>query len=78
MNLPPYLVPIDITKDGADEQIKKAGELARALLTFDLICLEHGIFAREVTERHVGREETRHRVGEHCWHEISIKNHEII
>lgn len=78
MNLPPYLKPINILDPGADEEIKRMGELARALITFDLICLEHGVIAREVTEKNLEREETRHRVGEMCWHEISTRNHEVV
>lgn len=75
--LPPYLKPVNILDPDANEQIKRAGELSRALLAFDLICLEHGVFAREIQEEHLEREETRHRVGEHCWHEITAKRHTV-
>lgn len=71
MKLPPYLKPIDITQEGANEEIKRMGELARAIITYDLVCAEHGIFAREVTENHLEREEARHREQEHCWHSVS-------
>lgn len=75
--LPPYLEPVDILDPNATEKIKRAGELSRALIAFDLICLEHGIFARQIQEAHLHREETRHRVGEACWHEITARKHTV-
>lgn len=73
MPLPPYLKPIDILQPGANEEIKKMGELARAIIAYDLLCSEHGIFAREIQEENLDMEETRHRVGEMCWHEVEAK-----
>lgn len=78
MKLPAFLKPINILEPGADEEIKRMGELARAIVTFDLICLEHGVIAREVQEHNIQREETRHRVGEMCWHQINTRNHEVV
>lgn len=76
--LPPYLSPVDITKDDANQKIKEMGELSRAMIAFDLVCLEHGVFAREVQEDDLELEERKHRIGEGCWHELSIRNHEVI
>ena len=73
MNLPPYLKPIDITQEGADQKIREAGELARAMICFDLICEEHGLFMREVQEEHIDREMKRDREQEKCWHEVRVK-----
>lgn len=78
MNLPPYLKPINILDANAEEQIKQAGELARAITAFDLVCSEHGIFAREIQEDNLEIEETRHREGKQCWHEIIIRNHKEV
>lgn len=76
-NLPPYLTPVNILDTDANEQIRKMGELARAMVTFDLICLEHGVFKWGVSEDRIDSEITRHRIGEQCWHEIKMGNHEI-
>lgn len=71
----PWLKPV-VVREGDRDEIKNLGELARALVAFDLICLEHGVFAHEVSEAHLQREETRHRIGEQCWHEITRRTHE--
>ena len=60
MNLPPYLKPVNILDPNANEEIKRMGELARAIISFDLICEKHGLFAQEVQESNLQREETRH------------------
>lgn len=78
MKLPAFLKPINILEPGADEEIKRMGELARAIISFDLICEKHGLFAQEVQESNLQREETRHRNKEYCHHEISVRNHEMI
>ena len=78
MKLPAYLKPINILETNANEEIKRMGELARAIISFDLICNEHGVIAREVQEKNIEREETRHRNKEQCWHEVSIRNHEVL
>jgi hypothetical protein len=68
----PWLEPINILEKGYEEKIKRAGEIARSMIVFDLICLEHGLFAQEVVEHNIQREETRHRNMQECWHEIKI------
>ena len=78
MKLPPYLKPINILEPNANEEIKRMGELARAIISFDLICEKHGLFAQEVQENNIKREETRHRNQHECWHEINIRNHEVL
>jgi hypothetical protein len=73
--LPPYLTPVNILDPDANEQIKRAGELARAMVAFDMVCNEHGIFAWGVEEKNTYLEERRHRAGEACWHEITARPH---
>jgi len=75
--LPPYLAPVNILDPDANEQIRRAGELARAMVAFDLVCNEHGVFAREIQEGKLEIEERQHRVGEACWHEITARPHNI-
>lgn len=76
-NLPPYLQPVNILDADANEQIKRAGELARAMVAFDMVCNEHGTFAWGVEEGKIYLEERRHRAGEACWHEITAKRHTV-
>lgn len=73
MKLPAFLKPINILEPGADEEIRKMGELARAMVVFDLVCSEHGEFAWNVPEGLIELEETRHRMGEMCWHKLEAK-----
>lgn len=70
----PWNVPVDTLQPDANNKVKELGELARALVAFDLICLEHGVFAHEIQEKHLEREEARHRIGEMCWHQITRVN----
>jgi len=72
-SLPPYLTPVNILDADANDQLKKYGELARQmeLRLFNMICLEHGPFAYGIREDRLAIEETRHRIGEGCWHKIS-------
>jgi len=57
------------------EGIKQAGTEARLLdlQIFNMLCSEHGIFAREVREDHLDREDNRHRAMLTCYHRISAE-----
>lgn len=61
--LPPYLNPVNILEEGADEKIKQQGRVAREMAEkhFDLECSVHGVFAYLIAEGGLEREIERHR-----------------
>lgn len=73
MPLPAFLKPVNILDPGADEEIKRMGELARAIVTFDLFCNEHGQIAWNVPEGDLQLKEDQHRAGEACYHKMEIR-----